>query len=97
MESIGIVAEETTDFPEDVILKRKIGTVPVSLYWPELESLPGENTFQKMRELEKRGIRSFGKTSQPSPKDFLDKYEDQLKLFNNIICITFYFRSFWQL
>jgi DegV family protein with EDD domain len=42
-----------------------------------------------MRELEKRGIRSFGKTSQPSPKDFLDKYEDQLKLFNDIICITF--------
>jgi DegV family protein with EDD domain len=42
-----------------------------------------------MRELEKRGIKSFGKTSQPSPKDFLDKYEEQLKLFNDIICITF--------
>jgi len=89
MERIGIVAEETTDFPEDIIQKHRIVTVPVSLYWPELESLPGENTFQKMRELEKRGIRSFGKTSQPSPKDFLDKYEDQLKLFNDIICITF--------
>jgi DegV family protein with EDD domain len=89
MERIGIVAEETTDFPEDIIKKYRIGTVPVSLYWPELEPLPGENTFQKMRELEKRGIRSFGKTSQPSPKDFLDKYEDQLKLFNDIICITF--------
>ena len=89
MERIGIVAEETTDFPEDMIKKYRIGTIPVSLYWPELESLPGENTFQKMRELEKRGIRSFGKTSQPSPKDFLDKYEDQLKLFNDIICITF--------
>jgi DegV family protein with EDD domain len=89
MQRIGIVAEETTDFPEDIIQKYKIGTVPVSLYWPELEPLPGENTFQKMRELEKRGIRSFGKTSQPSPKDFLDKYEEQLKLFNDIICITF--------
>jgi len=89
MERIGIVAEETTDFPEDIIQKHRIVTVPVSLYWPELESLPGENTFQKMRELGKRGIRSFGKTSQPSPKDFLDKYEDQLKLFNDIICITF--------
>jgi len=89
MERIGIVAEETTDFPEDIIQIHRIVTVPVSLYWPELESLPGENTFQKMRELGKRGIRSFGKTSQPSPKDFLDKYEDQLKLFNDIICITF--------
>jgi DegV family protein with EDD domain len=89
MERIGIVAEETADFPEDIIQKYRIGTVSVSLYWPEIESLPGENTFQKMRELEKRGIRSFGKTSQPSPKDFLDTYEDQLKMFNNIICITF--------
>lgn len=89
MERIGIVAEETADFTDDIIQKYRIETVPVSLYWPELESLPGENTFQKMRELEKRGLRSFGKTSQPSPKDFLGKYENQLKLFNDIICITF--------
>jgi DegV family protein with EDD domain len=89
MEKIGIVAEETADFPVNIIQKHGIGIVPISLYWPELESIPGENTFQKMRELEKRGIRSFGKTSQPSPKDFLDKYEDQLKLFNDVICITF--------
>jgi len=89
MDRIGIVAEETTDFPEDIIQKYKIGTVPISLYWPELEPLPGENTFQKMRELEKQGIKSFGKTSQPSPKDFLDKYEEQLKSFQDIICIAF--------
>ena len=41
-----------------------------------------------MRELEKRGIKSFGKTSQPSPKDFLDKYKYQFERFEKIICIT---------
>ncbi len=50
--------------------------------------MPGENTFQKMRELAKRGDKSFGKTSQPAVKDFLDKFEQQLARFEKVICIT---------
>lgn len=41
-----------------------------------------------MRELEKREVKSFGKTSQPSPKAFLDKYKTQFEKFEKIICIT---------
>jgi len=88
MEKIGIVTEEAVDFPQEIIEKYQIAIVPVKLFWPELEEMPGENTFQKMRELEKRGIKSFGKTSQPSIKDFLDKYNFQLERFEKIICIT---------
>jgi DegV family protein with EDD domain len=50
--------------------------------------MPGNNTFQKMRALEKHDIKSFGKTAQPTPKDFLDKYTECLKGFKNILCIT---------
>jgi len=74
--------------PQQIIKEHQIAIVPVKLDWPETENLPGENTFQKMRELERRGIKSFGKTSQPSPKDFLDKYKDQLERFDKIICVT---------
>jgi len=88
MEKIGIVTEETADFPQEIIEKYQIAIVPVKLFWPELEEMPGENTFQKMRELEKRGIENFGKTSQPSPKDYLDKYNFQLERFDKIICIN---------
>lgn len=88
MEKIGIVTDEAADLPPEIIEKYQIATVPVKLDWPEIENLPGENTFQKMRELEKRGIKSFGKTSQPSPKDFLDKYNSQLQRFDKVICIT---------
>ena len=88
MEKIGIITDEAADLPQEIIEKYKIGIVPVKLDWPEIENLPGENTFQKMRELERRGIKSFGKTSQPSPKDFIDKYTEQLAKFENIICIT---------
>jgi len=88
MEKIGIITDEAADLPREIIEKHQIAIVPVKMDWPEIENLPGENTFQKMRELEKQGIKSFGKTSQPSPKDFLDTFRKQLERFDNIVCIT---------
>ena len=88
MDSIGILTEETADLPPEMVEEHRIATAPVILNWPEIEGLPGENTFQKMRELERRGIKSFGKTSQPSPKDFLAKYLYQIERFDKVLCIT---------
>jgi DegV family protein with EDD domain len=88
MNNIGIVTEEAVDLPVEITKKHGISIVPVRLNWPELENMAGNNTFQKMRELEKRGIISFGKTSQPSPMDFANKYSDSLKRFKKILCIT---------
>lgn len=88
MKKIGIVAETATGLPQEIIEKYQIGQVPVKLDWPDLDNMPGENTFEKMKELEKRKIKSFGKTSQPSPKDFLDVYKKQLESCEKIICIT---------
>jgi len=85
---IGLVVDEGADLPREIIEKYQIAVVPVKMEWPDIENLPGENTFQKMREAEKRGIKSFGKTSQPSPKDFLDAFKRQLERFEKIICIT---------
>ena len=88
MNKIGLVADEGADLPQEIIEKHQMAVVPVKMDWPDLENLPGENTFQKMREAEKRGIKSFGKTSQPSPKDFLEAFKKQLERFDKIICIT---------
>jgi len=88
MKSIGIVAEETVDLLPKTVKALQIEIVPVILNWPDMESMPGGNTFEKMRELERRGITSFGKTSQPSPMDFLTGYRQQLNRFNEVICIT---------
>ena len=85
---IGIVTEEGADLSQEIIEKYQIAVAPIKMSWPEVETLPGENTFQKMREAEKRGIKSFGKTSQPSLKDFLDKYQHQLERFSKVLCIT---------
>ena len=88
MEKIGIITDEAADLPKEIIEKYQIVVVPVKLFWPEIENLPGDNTFQKMRELERKGIQSFGKTSQSSMKDFLDKYNLQLGRFERVLCFT---------
>ncbi len=88
MEKIGIVTDEAVDLPKEIIEKHQIAVVPVKLFWPEIENLPGDNTFQKMRELERGEIKNFYKTSQPSIKDFLEKYNLQFGRFEKILCIT---------
>jgi uncharacterized protein len=88
MEKIGFVTEDTIDMPQELVKKYQIAIAPVKFMWPEIENLPGNNIFQKMRELEKRGITSFGKTSQPSVKDYSDRFEEQLAKYENVICIT---------
>ena len=86
--SVGLVVDEGADLPKEIIEKNQIATVPIKMDWPDIENLPGENTFQKMREAEKRGIKGFGKTSQPSPKDFLDSFKKQLEKFDKILCLA---------
>jgi DegV family protein with EDD domain len=87
MEKIGIVTD-IADLTQEITTKYQIAVAPAKFNWPEIENLPGENTFQKMREAGKRGIKSFGKTSQPSVKDYLDNYNYQLERFDKVICVT---------
>ena len=88
MQKIGLVVDEAADLPEEIIERYQIEVTPLKMDWPDLERFSGENTFQKMRETEKAGISSFGKTSQPSPKDFLEIFKKQLAHFEKVIAIT---------
>ena len=88
MEKIGLVIDQGADLSQKIIEENKIEIVPLKMDWPEIENIPGENIYQKIIEAEKRGIKGFGKTSQSSPKDFLDAYKKQLKNFEKIVCIT---------
>jgi DegV family protein with EDD domain len=87
-QKIGLIADGVADLPAELTQRFQIEVVPVKMDWPELESVSGDNIFMKMREFEKKRIQSFGKTSQPSPKDFLIAYRKQLGLFEKIVCIT---------
>ncbi|MBC7073990.1 DegV family protein, partial [Candidatus Parcubacteria bacterium] len=67
--------------------KYKITVVPFKVDLGEMKNLPG-NIYQKIKEAEKRGLKSFVTTSQPSPGDFLTAFKEKLKEFEEIICIT---------
>jgi len=84
---IGIVADEGGDLPKELIEKHKISIVPFRVDLGEMKDLAG-NIYQRIREAEKRGLKSFVKTSQPSPGDFLKVFKEKLKEFEEIICIT---------
>jgi DegV family protein with EDD domain len=84
---IGIVADEGGDLPKELIEKHKISIVPFKVDLGEMKDLSG-NIYQKIREAEKRGLKSFVKTSQPSPGDFLKVFKEKLKEFEEIICVT---------
>jgi len=86
-EKIGIVADEGSDLPPALIEKHKISLVPFKIELGKLAQFPG-NIYQKIREAEKRKLKIFAKTSQPSPGDFLKVFREKLKDFERIICIT---------
>lgn len=87
--SIGIVTDEIADLTQKIAERYQIEVVPYKIDWPEGKGLPGENIYQKMREAEKRNITKLPKTSQASPKEFLNAYKKQFeKGFENVLCIT---------
>ena len=86
---IGLITDEGADLTSEIIEKHQIAIVPLKVIWPpEIENLPGETIFHKMREADKKGLKIFCQTSQPSPKDFLDIFKKELEKFEKIICIT---------
>lgn len=89
MNKIGLIVDEGADLTPEIIEKYQIAVVPLKVEWPpEIMELPGESIFHKMQEADKRGVKIFCKTSQPSPKDFLDIFKVQLEKFDNLICTT---------
>jgi len=86
--SIGLVSDEMGDLPEEIIKENEISIVPFKIEYGELENLPG-NVYQKIRTAEQRGMKSLIKTSQPSINAFLSVYQEKLKHFENVICVSF--------
>jgi len=85
---IGLVFDEVCDLPQKIIEDNGISIVKFKLDFQELASLPG-NIYEKVREGERRGLKSLIKTSQPSINDFLSAFKEKLKEFEEVLCITF--------
>ena len=85
--SVGIVTDELADLTRKIVERYQIKIIPYKIDWPEEENLPGENIYQKMRAAAEKGIKNLPKTSQASPKEFLETFKKQLKKFDKVLCI----------
>lgn len=86
--SIGIVTDETACLLQKIIERYQIEAVPCIFDWPEGKNLAGENIYQKMRTARRLEIKTFPKTSQATPKYYLDSFKKQLQRFDKVLCIT---------
>jgi len=86
--SIGIVTDDVADLSQEISKEHQIEIVACQIGWPEGESLSGNDIYQKMREADKKGIKTLPKTSQPAPKAYLDAFQKQLQRFDKVLCIT---------
>ena len=86
--SIGVVTDDTSCLSPKILERYQVEVVSTKLDWPELEKIPGRDIYQKMKEIEKKGIKTFPKTLQATPKDYLEAFEKQLKRFDKVLCIT---------
>jgi len=86
-QKIGLVADEGGDLPKNLIEKYEISIVPFKVDFGEMKNLKG-NIYEKIKKAEKRSLKPFIKTSQPSVGDFLKVFKEKLEKFEEIICIT---------
>lgn len=86
--SIGIVTEDIASLLPKILERYQIELAFAILDWPDLEKIPGENIYQKIRQIEKLGIKTFPKTSQATPKSYFEAYKKQLQRFDKVLCIT---------
>jgi len=88
MEKVAVLVCNFASINEATINKYNIVQIVSTPYWPEGDSLIGDNIFQKMRDARKKGIKSSPKTSQPSMGTFKKYFEEALKNNDEVICIT---------
>jgi len=86
--SIGIVTEDIVTLSPKILERYQIEIAKTKLDWSELEKIPGENIYQQMKEIERRRIKTFPKTSQATPQDYLVAFQKQLQKFDKVLCLT---------
>jgi fatty acid-binding protein DegV len=70
MKKISLIIGETSSLPKEIVEKYGMVVVPYIVNWQDREKIPGENIFQKMRNAEKEGIKSFSKNFPASSRSF---------------------------
>jgi DegV family protein with EDD domain len=86
--SIGIVTENVASILPKILERYQIEIAEAKFDWPELEKIEGENIYQKIKKAYEMGIETRPRTSQATPKDYLEAFKKQLERFDKVLCLT---------
>jgi DegV family protein with EDD domain len=86
--SIGIVTENVASISPKILQRYQIEIAEAKFDWPELEKIEGDNIYQKIKKAYEMGIETRPRTSQATPKDYLEAFKKQLERFDKVLCLT---------
>ena len=86
--SIGIVTENISALLPKILERYQIELAEAKFDWPELEKIPGENIYQKIKKAYEIGIETRPRTSQATPQSYFDAFKKQLQKFDKVLCLT---------
>jgi DegV family protein with EDD domain len=89
---IGIIVDSGAGLDLDFVTQNDVAIVPFKSVWEKVDAIDkykNISVYQKMR-IFKDKVEEYGwpKTSQPSPKAFLNSFKEQLQKYNHVFCIT---------
>ena len=86
--SIGIVTENISTLLPKILERYQIELTEAKFDWPELEKIPGENLYQRIKKAYEMGIETRPRTSQATPQSYFDAFKKQLQRFDKVLCLT---------
>lgn len=89
-ESIGLVTDEASEISDEWAKENQVEIVKAEVNWPyfNIEEIPGENIFDKMREADKQGKKVVVKTALSNLAGFKKAFETQLEKYDKVLYIA---------
>ena len=82
-----IIIDSAADIPICAVESYGMEVVDFSAFWPDGKVVAGENIFARMRRNKAAATCGTIKTSQPSPKKYLDAYRRGLQKAEGVVCV----------
>jgi DegV family protein with EDD domain len=86
--SVGIVTDNVASILPKILERYQIEIAEAKFDWPDLEKIEGENIYQKIKKAYEMGVETRPRTSQATPKDYLEAFKKQLEKFDKVLCLT---------
>lgn len=88
MPKVKILTDSAADLPQDIVLSRSIRVIPLYVTLADTTmrdgvELSADSLYKQMKE-----DKAVPRTSQPSPEDFYTAFSEELRNYDEVLCLT---------